>query len=107
VDVARLEPEHHWICPRCTHTAVTHDPRPHTPLHPCAGLGGLMHPLIPEGTTAKVEIQTWGDYVGAEAVQTDGDGRPVTAVITTTDDAQHATVLPPALKQSFAPIKFH
>lgn len=88
-------PEHHWECPNCPATHVTREQRPHTPFHPCAGLRGLTAPFVPAGTKAKVEAVERGDYVGRELVQTDGEGRPVMAVVTTRDDGQDCAVLAP------------
>jgi hypothetical protein len=51
--------------------------------------------MVPAGTRCKVEAVTRGDHVGAERVQTDGDGRPVQAVVTTRDDGVDCAVLAP------------
>lgn len=85
--------ERRWECPRCPSKAVTQDSK--TPMHPCPGLGGLMVPLVLEGTDCKVEAVEREDYVGSELVQTDRDGRPIMAVVTTRDDGQDCTVFAP------------
>jgi len=90
-----LTPEHHWVCPNCEATHVTHETRPHTPFHACKGLRGLSAPFVAAGTRAKVEAVERGDYVGTEQVQTDGEGRPVMSVVTTRDDGQDCAVLAP------------
>jgi hypothetical protein len=95
-----LTPEHRWECPNCIATHVTHEARPHTPFHTCRGLRGLTAPYVPAGTRAKVETVERGDYVGRERVQTDGDGRPVMAVVTTRDDGQDCAVLAPTATAS-------
>lgn len=56
---------------------------------------GLVVPMVPAGTKAKLEIVERGDYVRDENVQTDTDGRPVQAVVTTRDEGQDCTVYAP------------
>jgi hypothetical protein len=56
-----------------------------------------MAPFILEGTKAKVEVKEPEDYVGRNIPQTDADGRPVAAVVTTRDDGQDTLVLAPTL----------
>jgi hypothetical protein len=95
-----LTPEKRWECPNCTAVHVTHEPRPHTPFHTCRGLQGLTAPYVQAGLKAKVETVERGDYVGRELVQTDGNGRPVMAVVTTRDDGQDCAVLAPTATAS-------
>lgn len=90
-----LGAEHRWECPNCTFTDVTHDTVPHSRYHSCRGLRGLSAPMVPAGTRAKVEAREREDYVGTEAVATDGDGRPVMSIVTTRDEGQDCTVLAP------------
>lgn len=82
-----------WECPNCEATVVTQDAG--LPMHACRGLRGLNTPLVPAGTRCKVEAVEREDYVGGERVQTDGEGRPVMAVITTRDEGQDCTVYAP------------
>lgn len=83
-----------WECPnRCGSTALTGDDK--TPMHPCKNMAGLMTPLVPLGTKAKVEAVERQDFIGSEQVQTDANGRPVMAVVTTRDDGQDCTVFAP------------
>lgn len=93
-------PERRWVCPNCTHTDVTYEAQPHTRFHACRGLRGLTAPMVPAGTRCKVEAVERGDYVGRELVQTDGEGRPVMAVVTTRDEGQDCAVLAPAASAS-------
>ena len=91
------------VCPRCTHRALgapTHGPigGGTTHVHVCGGLGGLVAPLIPEGTRAKTEAVPRGDYIGTEVVQRDEDGRPWMAVEVTRDDGTDRTVLAPCAR---------
>ncbi|HEU4543056.1 MAG TPA: hypothetical protein VFR23_18135 [Jiangellaceae bacterium] len=79
---------------------MTRETKPHTPFHSCRGLRGLSAPFIVAGTKAKVEASERDDYVGSEQVQTDGEGRPVMAIVTTRDDGQDCAVLAPAATAS-------
>jgi len=76
-----------WACPLCTTEAVTVRAEPHTQMHRCSGLKGLLAPMV--------EAHEREDYVGTELVQTDGEGRPIMAVVTTRDDGQDCTVFAP------------
>lgn len=93
MSVPLLTREHRWECPNCDATHVTREAQPHTAFHACRGLRGLTAPFVAAGTRAKVEAVERGDYVGKEQVQTDGEGRPVMAVVTTRDDGQDCAVL--------------
>lgn len=95
-----LTPAHRWECPNCTEVAVTREARPHTPFHLCRGLHGLTAPFVAAGTKAKVETVERGDYVGREQIQTDSGGRPVMAIVTTTDTGQDCAVLAPTATAS-------
>lgn len=91
--VFALASERRWSCPRCPVTAVTHDDA--LPMHRCRGMRGLHAPLTPDGVRCKVEAVVREDYVGGELVQTDGDGRPISAVVTTREGGQDCAVLAP------------
>ena len=88
-------PERRWECPRCTFTDVTHEVKPHSRMHQCAGLAGLTAPMVPAGTRCKVEAHERGDYIGGELVQVDGNGRPVMSVTVERDDGIDCTVYAP------------
>lgn len=90
-----LTSEHRWECPNCDLTQVTHESRPHTRFHACRGLRGLTAPMVTAGVRCKVEAVERDDYVGAELVQTDGEGRPVMNVTTTRDDGTDVAVFAP------------
>jgi len=64
-------------------------------MHECAALKGLLVGLVPEGIRAEARAIDREDFVGDEVVQTDSDGRPVMAVVTTRDDGQDCTVYAP------------
>jgi hypothetical protein len=95
-----ITPEHRWSCPNCPQEHVTHEPRPHTPFHPCRGLKGLTAPFVAAGTRAKVETKEREDYVGSESVTLDGDNRPIMAVITTRDNGTDCAVMAPTATTS-------
>jgi len=90
-----MQPEHRWECPNCDKTHVTHEARPHTPFHICAGLHRITAPFLPAGTKAKVETREREDYVGGETVTTDDNKRPIMSVIITRDDGQDCAVMAP------------
>ena len=89
-----LTVERRWACPSCDLTDVTHEAKPHSRMHPCAGLAGLTAPMVPAGTSAKHEAVERGDYIGSDLVQLT-DGRPVMSVVTTRDEGQDCTVFAP------------
>lgn len=86
MDIPILRPERHWVCPNCTETAVTHVAAPHTRFHECRGLKGMTAPLVPDGMDCKVVAVEREDYIGRDIPQTDGDGRPISAVRTVRAD---------------------
>jgi len=89
------KPERRWECPNCNLKEVTRETDPHTRFHACRGLKGLTAPMVPAGTSCKVEAKEREDYVGDEQVQYDGDGRPIMSVVTTRDNGQDCAVLAP------------
>ncbi|WP_030248089.1 hypothetical protein [Streptomyces sp. NRRL S-455] len=91
-----LTGEQHWVCPNCPATAVTAgaDNR----FHPCPGLAGLLAPMVLEGVRARVRAVLREDYVSGEDVRYDGDGRPVTSVVTERDDGQDCAVFAPTAR---------
>ncbi len=84
-----------WECPNCDPRDVTKQAGLHTRFHACAGLAGLTAPMVVEGTACKVEAREREDYIGAEDVQYDGNGRPVAQVITTRDTGTDVIVFAP------------
>jgi hypothetical protein len=80
-------PAQFWECPNCTVVDVTRG-QPNR-FHNCAGLKGIVAPLVPAGADCKVVAVMREDYVGREMVQLDGDGRPVMAVLTVRADGSN------------------
>lgn len=83
-----------WCCPNCPVTDLTAGAVANR-YHQCAGLGGVLAPLVPDGIACKVEKVEREDYIGKELVQYDASGRPIMAVITTRDDGTDCIVLAP------------
>lgn len=79
-----------WSCPNCLVTDRTFG-QPNR-FHNCAGLAGLLAPLVPAGTSAKVTAHEREDYIGSEEVQLDGNGRPVMSITTERADGSSDTV---------------
>lgn len=90
-------PERRWSCPNCDLQDVTREHKPHTRMHPCAGLRGLTAPMVPAGTRAKVEAHEREDYIGGDLVQLH-EGRPVMNVTVTRDEGQDALVFAPTAR---------
>jgi hypothetical protein len=84
-----------WECPNCDHVDVTRVAGPHSRFHPCRGLAGLTAPMVPEGARAKVTAHEREDYIGAEDVQLDGNGRPIMQVVTERTDGTDVIVFAP------------
>jgi hypothetical protein len=82
-------PVRRWECPNCDCRAVTREAIPQTRYHECAGLRGMVAPMVLEGSDVKVEAVEREDYIGSEAVTTDGGGRPIMAVVTTRADGSN------------------
>lgn len=89
-----------WECPACGKISVTHTTQPHTQMHHCTALKGLVVPMVPAGTKAKLVAKEREDYVNGEEVQMDGEGRPIMSVTTTRDDGEDCTVYAPTAKFS-------
>jgi hypothetical protein len=97
---AILRPEVRWECPNCPVTDVTHTAEPHTRFHTCAGLRGLNAPMVRVGVIARVRTVEREDYVGSQMVQTDGNGRPVMAIVTDREDGQDCAILAPCVSST-------
>jgi hypothetical protein len=85
----------HWECPKCVSILSTQPSEARTPMHPCAGMRGLVVPMVAAGTKAKLEAIEREDYIAGEDVQYDSEGRPVMSVLTTRDDGEDCTVYAP------------
>jgi hypothetical protein len=83
-----LDPTRHWECPNCALTDVTTKPVANR-YHPCAGLNGILAPMIPAGTRAKVTAVEREDYIGDEMVQLAPNGRPFLSVFTERPDGSN------------------
>lgn len=95
MNVPLLTPEHRWECPSCGMQDVTHEPRPHTRMHPCRALAGFTAPMVEvHGIELKKHsvvhrVNEREDYIGGELVQLDGNGRPVMSISTERADGSN------------------
>jgi hypothetical protein len=91
-----LDPSKRWQCPSCDAQHVTKEPRPHTPMHPCRGQGGLTVPYVEvigtelgKRTHRHVQVER-EDYMNGD------DAGRVMAVRTERPDGSYdCTVYPP------------
>lgn len=102
MNLPTIQPVTRWVCPNCPLEDETHDPRPHSRMHVCAGLRGLTTPMVKAGTRCKVEARDREDYVRGEVVTKDANGRPVMSVVTTRDDGQDTVVYAPLVRVRLA-----
>lgn len=98
--VPLLTPETHWVCNArgCGETAVTREAGEHQRFHVCKGRdgqAGMTVPMQKAGVRCDVRAVEREDYVGAEDVQLNADGRPVMSIITVRDDGQDCTAYAP------------
>lgn len=82
-----------WECPNCSARETTRTLGPHTRFHACSGLAGLTAPMVVEGQRVKVTTRERDDYIGAEDVQYDGNGRPVAQLITERPDGSNDVIV--------------
>ena len=88
-------PSTRWQCPNCDMRSVSRESRPHSQMHTCPGLGGILAPMIHEGMSAKVEAIEREDAVnGEQGLRYDDRGRPIMAVRTTRSDGYDTVVFP-------------
>lgn len=82
-----------WVCPNCDVTAYTR-PVPNR-YHGCRGLNGVLAPMVPEGSDCKVVAHEREDYIGADRVLLDANGRPMMNVETVWDHGNDVAVFAP------------
>jgi hypothetical protein len=80
--VPDLTRETRWICHHCTATDVTRIAGTHSRFHACRGMALMTIPFVPEGVDCVVETAERQDYIGAELVQRNAEGRPIMNVST-------------------------
>lgn len=86
-------PPTRWICSNgCGVVDVTPAGVPNR-FHNCRAMAGLLAPLVPEGSGARVLAVEREDYVGKEDVRTDDNGRPVMAVRTERPDGSNDVIM--------------
>lgn len=84
-----------WECPNCEIKDDTQVKAGESRMHCCAGLRGLIAPMVPAGTKCKAEAEEWQDYVGDDStVRHDSEGRPIASVKVTREDGEDVAVFP-------------
>jgi hypothetical protein len=84
--------ERRWVCPNCTATDVTHEHLPHSRMHNCRGLLGMLVPMVEDGTHCKIELVEREDYTNGDDVLLAPDGVPYMSAVTTREDGNDTTV---------------
>jgi hypothetical protein len=84
-------PEQHWVCGNCTATDASRGQA--NRFHQCAGLAGILAPMVLDGFRGRVLAVERQDYIGREMVQYDGNGRPVMAVVTEHGDGSNDVIV--------------
>ena len=90
-----LDPSKRWQCPACDLQYVTREARPHTPMHPCSKMNGLLAPYVEvtglelDHSAVRLVRVDRDDYVGGDIVRTDAEGRPAAAVLTERADGSN------------------
>lgn len=104
-EIPILNSRREWDCPNCDLEDVTQRADVHTQMHPCAGMGGLVAPMVekarrPEGKrSVRVRAVEREDYVGKEKGLTYADGKPITSVVTEyADGSNDAAVYAPSVR---------
>lgn len=89
-----------WECPSCHLQAKTVERRPHTEMHQCRALGGLLTPMVEVRTnegirrgTVRHRLIEREDYVGREVGLRFVGGTAVSAVHTERADGSHDTAV--------------
>lgn len=86
MDIPIIGGVQHWECPNCSAVHVGNVPNR---FHMCAGLKGLVAPMVPAGADCQVTAIEREDYVGTEKVQCDAEGRPIMAIRTERADGSN------------------
>lgn len=83
-------------CPECP-SRVNVPPGNSKPvLHKCSGHGGMLLPMVPDGTRAKITLVEREDYIGKDDVQMH-EGRPIMAAVVTRDEGEDRLVFAPTV----------
>lgn len=89
---------HDYVCPNCS---VTERIRPLPPaavrMHPCAGLKGILAPLVIQGADCKVVAIEREDFLNGEVQASNEDGTPIMAVSTIYADGHNDLVVNPGV----------
>lgn len=85
-------PPTHWVCPNCSAEESTSGDVQNR-FHECRALAGITAPMVPAGDRSRVIAVEREDYVGRADVQRDGNGRPISAVVTERPDGSNDTLI--------------
>lgn len=80
-------PPQDWDCPNCS--TVDRTVGRTNRWHQCAGLAGILAPLLPVGSGARVYTVERDDFIRGDLVQRDGNGQVVMAVVTERPDGSN------------------
>lgn len=85
-----------WVCAAgCGKTSQTREARPHSQLHVCPKMGGIVTPMVTEGTKAKIELREREDYLNGDEGQPMVGGRAIMSMKVTRDDGEDVRVFAP------------
>ena len=88
-----------WVCAAgCGATSRTEEVRPHSQLHPCPKMGGLMTPMVTEGTKVKVELHEREDYLNGDEGQPMVGRKAIMAMKMTRDYGEDVRVFAPTAR---------
>jgi len=80
-------------CPECPNKLMV-KPNGQPVLHNCSGHGGLLVPMVSDGTRAKITVVEREDYVGKEQIGLH-ENRPVMAVSVAREDGEDRVIFAP------------
>lgn len=81
-------------CPECSSTLFLKSLTGKPVLHKCSGHGGMILPMVPAGTKAKVTLVEREDYIKGESPRVH-NGRPIMAAVVTREDGEDRVVFAP------------
>lgn len=84
-------------CPECPSKVNILSVNGKPVLHKCSGHGGMLLPMVQDGTKAKVTLVEREDYVGREDPMMH-EGRPIMAATVTREDGEDRVVFAPTAR---------
>jgi hypothetical protein len=83
-----------WYCPECSevaqsvNTVVNGNKLRQMPLHYCAGLYGLLAPMVKKGVQARLRVNYREDYTHGDICTADERGKVVMSITTQRNDGE-------------------